>query len=324
MPVIVKVASGPRGGASNASKYIAERALDRERESRETRQIFSAREDNLTRSKADSFLAGEAGSLEKEDLQHLIVSLLPEEFERLGDDDPKRIVAFREVAREALGNLSARDLEGYELRWVAAPHLNTRLPHLHVLLHKELVNRVTGEKKVLHKIPKEFLAERGSMIRGEDPARLGKISQRFQEALDEHSKPFRRVEVRDTQGGTLASREVVEAKALEREPTFEEVSVGRWGMAEAHAARAEGKDVPPPLALREYVRKLDERNAARGLKPTAAFLSREQISELTSGRGTGLGVSFQTATTDRLSEPERADRKSVEKAAPRDEHERGG
>ena len=64
MAVIVKVAKPPRGGAGGGSRYLAERELDRERESRETRQLFSGREDNLTSWRADKFLAGEVDRLE--------------------------------------------------------------------------------------------------------------------------------------------------------------------------------------------------------------------------------------------------------------------
>jgi hypothetical protein len=324
MAVLVRVAPVAKGGGgSSAGRYLVKRELDLERESRETRQIFTAREDNLTYWKADKYLAGDADRLDKEDIHHLIISLLPEEYERLGDNDLARREVFIEVMREALRDLSTHDLDGYESRWAASLHLNTRLPHGHLLMHKEFVDPITGEKKVLRKLPKELLAERGSTIRDEDPARLGKISQRFKEALDKHSRPFRHIQIRDAESRILADREVIDGKTLnERKPTFEEVSVGRWVVAEAKAARAEGESVPPPIALREYVRKLDAHTAARGLTPTAAFLSQEQISELTSYRTSGLRITLHTEAFTHRNAPERPAREMPDRVPSRDEHER--
>lgn len=324
MAVLVRVAPVAKGGGgSSAGRYLVKRELDLERESRETRQIFTAREDNLTHWKADKYMAGDADRLDKEDIHHLIISLLPEEYERLGDNDLARREVIIEVMREALRNLSAHDLDGYEFRWAASLHLNTRLPHIHLLMHKEFADPITGEKKVLQKLPRELLAERGSTLRDEDPARLGKISQRFKEALDEHSRPFRHVQIRDAESRILADREVIEGKTLnERKPTFEEVSVGRWVVAEAKAARAEGESVSPPIALREYVRKLDAHTAARGSNPTAAFLSQEQISELTGYRTSGLHITLHTEALTYRNAPERPSREMPDRLPPRVEHER--
>lgn len=323
MAVLVRVAATPKGGGSSgAGRYIVERELDKERESRETRQIFTAREDNLPYRQGDKFLAGDAGWLDKEDLHHVIISLLPEEYERLGDNDLERRAVLIKVTREALANLSERDLDGYEWRWAASLHLNTRLPHVHLLMHKEMVDPITGEKKVLKRLPRELLAERGSTIRDEDPARMGKISQRFKEALDEHSKPFRHVQIRDAESRVLADREVIESSAAsKRKPTFEEVSVGRWVVAEAKAARAAGGGSPPPAALREYVRKLDVNTAERGLDSTAAFLSQEQISELTSYRTSGLSITFHTEIIARRDAPERPSRDRLDRVPARGDHE---
>lgn len=323
MAILVRVAPVAKGGGgSSAGRYMVKRELDLERESRETRQIFTAREDNLTYWKADKYLAGDADRLDKEDIHYLIISLLPEEYERLGDNDLARRAVLIEVTREALRNLSAHDLDGYESRWAANLHLNTRLPHINLLMHKEFVDPITGEKKVLQKLPRELLAERGSTIRDEDPARLGKISQRFKEALDERSRPFRHIQIRDAESRILADRAVIEGKTLnERKPTFEEVSVGRWVVAEAKAARAEGESPSPPVTLREYVRKLDAHTAARGLNPTAAFLSQEQISELTSYRTSGLRITLHTEALTHRNAPERPSREMPDRIPSRDEPE---
>jgi hypothetical protein len=306
MTVIVKVASTSKSGASGASRYLSEREFDPERESRETRQLFSSREDNLTPYRADRFLAGDADQLNIEDLHQLIISMLPEEFERLGDNDLERVAVVREVTREALDKLSAQDLNEKEFRWIAVVHLHTKLPHVQLLLHKELTDPRTGEKELLKRFPKELLANRGSTLDDADPSSLGKISQRFKESLDEHSKPFRHVEIKGVEGVVIASREVIDATAArEHKPTPEEVMVGRWIAAEANAAHLKNEGVSPPSSLRKYVEALDQRSLAQGQPQVPAFLSREQISELTRHRTSELQITFKTMPHELLTERER-------------------
>jgi hypothetical protein len=322
MAIIVKVAHTSKRGASGGTRYMAERDFDLERESRETRQLFSAREDNLTPGRADRFLAGDADRLNMEDLHQVIISMLPEDFERLGDTDLERVVALREVTRGAMESLSTQDLKGYESRWVGVPHLHTKLPHVH-LLHKEITDPITGEKRTLKTIPRELLAARGSTLNDEDPARLGRISQRFRESLDKHSKPFRHVEIRDAVGSTPLRREVIDGSVFrEYKPTPEEVIVGRWLAAEANAARAKDAGSAPPASLREYVKKLDEQSFAKDQTQVPAFLSRTQISDLMRYRTSDFQITFQTMPYERVMERERSYRERLERDFGRDDPER--
>ena len=323
MAIIVKVAHTSKRGASGGTRYMAERDFDLERESRETRQLFSAREDNLTPGRADRFLAGDADRLNMEDLHQVIISMLPEDFERLGDTDLERVAALREVIRGAMESLSTQDLKGYESRWVGFPHLHTKLPHVHLLLHKEITDPITGEKRTLKTIPRELLAARGSTLNDEDPARLGRISQRFRESLDKHSKPFRHVEIRDAGGSTPLRREVIDGSVFrEYKPTPEEVIVGRWLAAEANAARAKDEGSAPPVSLREYVKKLDEQSFAKDQTQVPAFLSRTQISELMRHRTSNLQITFQTIPYERVTERERSYRERPDRDFGRDGPER--
>lgn len=323
MAIIVKVAHTSKRGASGGTRYMAERDFDLERESRETRQLFSAREDNLTSRGADRFLAGDADRLNMEDLHQVIISMLPEEFERLGNTDLERVAALKEVTREAMESLSAQDLKGYESRWVGVAHLHTKLPHVHLLLHKEIMDPITGEKRTLKTIPRELLAARGSTLNDEDPARLGRISQRFRESLDKHSKPFHHIEIRDAGGTTPLRREVIDGSVSgEYKPTPEEVIVGRWLAAEANAARAKDAGGAPPVSLREYVKKLDEQSFAKDQTQVSAFLSRTQISELMRHRASDFKITFQTMTYGRVTERERSYRERHDRDFGRDDPER--
>jgi hypothetical protein len=323
MAVLVKVAKPPGGSTGGGSRYLAERELDRERESRETRQLFSGREDNLTPWRADKFLKGEADRLLSDDIHHIIISTLPEEFERLGENDRERVAALREVTREALVRIFAQELEGCESRWVGAVHLHTKLPHAHILLHKEITDPTTGEKKLLKTIPRGWLAARGSTLNDEDPASLGRLSQRFTEALAERSKPFRRIEIRDAAGATVVSREAIDGAAVrDHKPTPEEVLVGRWASAEANAARVGNEAAFSPSSLRGYVQKLDGQSLARGRTKVRAFLTREQISELTRLRSSGLQVTFHTTAPESSEVMERAGRERPDRSLGRDGLER--
>lgn len=323
MAIIVRVAHTSKRGVSGGTRYMAERDFDVERESRETRQLFSAREDNLTPWRADRFLAGDADRLNMEDLHQVIISMLPEEFERLGDTDLERVAALKEVTREAMESLSTQDLKGYESRWVGVPHLHTKLPHVHLLLHKEITNPITGEKRTLKTIPRELLAARGSTLNDEDPARLGRLSQRFRESLDKHSKPFRHVEIRDADGATPLRREVIDGSvSREYKPTPEEVIVGRWLAAEANAARAKDAGSALPVSLREYVKKLDEQRLARDQTQVPAFLSRTQISELTRHRTSDFRITFQTMPYEHVTERERSYRERPDRDFGRGDPER--
>jgi hypothetical protein len=323
MAIIVRVAHTSKRGASGGTRYMAERDFDLERESRETRQLFSAREDNLTSRSADRFLAGDADRLNMEDLHQVIISMLPEDFERLGDTDLERVAALREVTREAMESLSTQDLKGYESRWVGVAHLHTKLPHVHLLLHKEITDPITGEKRTLKTIPRELLAARGSTLNDEDPARLGRISQRFRESLDKHSKPFRHVEIRDESGATPLRREVIDGSvSREYKPTPEEVIVGRWLAAEANAARAKDAGGAPPVSLREYVKKLDEQSFAKEQTQVPAFLSRTQISDLMRYRTSDFQLTFQVMPYERVTERERSYRERLDRDFGRDAPER--
>ena len=95
MRVVVSVKPTPGGGqASQAARYIAHSERYEPREGKETRQLFSAKEDSLSFWKAERVLT-EGRTPAKDEVIHITVSFREEDFERLGHDEPSRQQALK-------------------------------------------------------------------------------------------------------------------------------------------------------------------------------------------------------------------------------------
>src|ERR1051325_9036524 len=155
MRAVIAIKSAGGGGASRATRYISERDRNPEREGAGPRPLFSEREDTLTYRGADRLLSNGAGTPDKDDLIHIAVSFRKEDYERLGPTDEERKEQLREVAREAMGEMS-RELRAKEMRWVAGVHLNTDHPHVHIVISKEIKDHETDKPRRISKIPKRL------------------------------------------------------------------------------------------------------------------------------------------------------------------------
>ncbi len=198
--------SSAQSASSSLSHYVAWDGARPEREGAGPRPLFTNDgRDELTYYGADRYLAGGRGSPDKGDLIHFSVSFLPGDFEALGATREERLERLREVAREAMEDFKSdlreahHKLRGYkhnrkrrdshlEWRWVAGVHLNTDNPHIHFLIHKDLVEKggAGGSGKILRvgRVPKEMLPP-GRKIRGASPRPVeGIIGRRFVAALD--------------------------------------------------------------------------------------------------------------------------------------------
>ena len=185
MRAVIAIKSTGGSGASRATRYISERDRDAEREGAKPRLLFSEREDTLTYRGADQLLSNGMGSPDKADLIHIAVSFNQEDYERLGMTEDERKEQFREVARQAMGEMT-RELRAREMRWVAGIHLNTAHPHLHILIHKEIKDLVTGKPRRMGRIPKELLPYREARADGGTRPVEGRIGSHFVAALDHH------------------------------------------------------------------------------------------------------------------------------------------
>lgn len=183
MRVVVAVKRTGGRGAARGARYIAERDRDKSREGAGPRPLFSDKEDKLTYRRADRILSGGKGTPEKKDLIHLAVSFQMGDYERLGEGDEDRKKRLREIARSALNELRS-DLNSTEMRWVAGIHLNTDHPHLHILIHKEMTDRDSGDKRRLNRIPKGLLPHREQRPDGSMRSVEGRLGDHFVVALD--------------------------------------------------------------------------------------------------------------------------------------------
>ncbi len=183
MRVVVSVKATPGGGAnSQATRYIAYRDRDTEREGAAPRTLFAERADELSFWKAERLLTN-GRTPTKQELLHLAVSFREEDFRALGNDEASRQQSLKQVVRAAIPQLAA-DLNAERLAWVAGIHRNTAHPHVHLLIHHEYVERETGKTNTLDKLPAHTLPHRVADERGERQLQPGSLSQAFADALD--------------------------------------------------------------------------------------------------------------------------------------------
>src|SRR5262245_6786138 len=100
------ISTGASGGTSRATRYIAERDKDPTREGPGDRPRFSAEHDDLTYRKADRILDPFDGQPQKEDLAHLSVSFLEQDFAKLGGSEKERQARLRDVIREGMKGMA--------------------------------------------------------------------------------------------------------------------------------------------------------------------------------------------------------------------------
>ncbi len=183
MRAVVKVKQSQGRGPSNAARYIAESKIDPEREGEGPRPLFTSRGDNEFKyGDANRYLNGGRGRPAKGDLIHFSVSFRNEDFERLGAADEERKERLRGAALEAMDELKS-DLRVADWRWVAGIHLNTKHPHIHFLIYKEMTDD-KGRRRRLGKIPKRLLPRQDFSSAGGTRPVEGAIGRYFVEALD--------------------------------------------------------------------------------------------------------------------------------------------
>ncbi|MGA9772967.1 MAG: relaxase MobL [Blastocatellia bacterium] len=223
MRAVVAIKSTGGRGASRATRYISERDRNPEREGTKPRPLFSDRENALTYRTADRLLNKRAGTPDKNDLIHIAVSFRKEDYERLGLTDEERKEQLREVAREAMGEMT-QELRAREMRWVAGIHLNTDHPHIHIVISKEVRDIETDKSRRIGRIPKRLLPHRESQADGNTRPVEGRIGNHFVAALDRHIDIAR--------GKTTRSLEPAHESRITK-------GVGEWLRNEARARDAD-------------------------------------------------------------------------------------
>ncbi|MBL8168618.1 MAG: hypothetical protein JNJ50_10715 [Acidobacteria bacterium] len=199
MKVVVVIKKGLGGsGVSQAARYVSTRERDEEREGQEARKLFSEGEDRLSYSQANRLL-GDGRDPKTDDVLHLVISFHREEdFNQLGTNEEKRLSGVRETTRGTLKEM-ADALNAEKLGWVAGIHRNTDNPHVHLLIHRDYVDKQTDRAKRLDTLPKEM---RVSWQKAPDGTRIinpGLFSQTFEKYLDQNIRQFTNDQQRELQ-----------------------------------------------------------------------------------------------------------------------------
>ncbi len=214
MKVIAVVKNGIGGsGISQATRYVARRERDEDREGAQPRKLFSEREDNLSFHQANRLL-GNGDDPRTPDLLHLVISLEKEEdFNRLGSSEDSRQQALRETTRDTMKEMTD-DLHAGDLRWVAGTHRNTDNPHVHLLIHRDYGDRETKKAKRLKTLPKEM---RVSWERAEDGSRMtnpGSLSRTFEAFLEARMERAKQVEKARAEIAPAETKKIHEERLL--------------------------------------------------------------------------------------------------------------
>lgn len=156
MRVIISVQS-KRGSSRGLAHYLSHSRIDTSKELSGGRELFNNYSDSIDVTKANIFL--KSGTSNKrpsnEELHHLVLSLKPEDYEKLGTHEKERLRSVKEIARHAMSKFE-KAIGADTLTWAASIHRNTHNPHVHIALQKQFFDH-NLDKKTLTKIPKECL-----------------------------------------------------------------------------------------------------------------------------------------------------------------------
>jgi hypothetical protein len=172
-------------GVSSAARYVSTRDRDERREGAEARKLFSAAADKLNYPQANRLL-GDGQEPKANEVLHVVISLEKEEdFNRLGVDEESRQAGVRAATRQAMREM-ADFFNADELRWVAGVHRNTDNPHVHLLIHRDYVERETGRQKRFTALQRELRLSWSSRPSGERVHDPGALSLAFGKHLEQH------------------------------------------------------------------------------------------------------------------------------------------
>lgn len=152
------IASIQAKGASSRGlvHYIAHSKVDAVREP-QGRELFNEHSDQIPVEKVNDFLNN--GIKHKrpgnDGLHHLVLSLKPEDYERLGMDEKERLKSLKEITRHAVKQFQ-NEIKANKVAWAGGIHLNTAHPHVHIAIRKEYFDQ-NLEQKSLPKIPVSLL-----------------------------------------------------------------------------------------------------------------------------------------------------------------------
>lgn len=156
MRIVVSIQS-KRGSAHGLVNYIANSKIDPSKERPNGRELFNDFASNLSLESANNSLkvALSKTRVGNGQLHHLVLSFRESDYRKLAGSEKERQTALKAITRASVDGLKEH-LKAEKLSWVAALHLNTENPHVHIALHKEYISK-SFDNCHLTKIPREAL-----------------------------------------------------------------------------------------------------------------------------------------------------------------------
>ena len=156
MRVVVSIQS-KRGSAHGLVNYIANSKIDPSKERPNGRELFNDFSSNLSLESANNSLkvALSKTRVSNDQLHHFVISFRESDYKQLARSEKERQTKLKSITRASVDGL--REYLGAEkLSWVAALHLNTDNPHVHIALQKEYISK-SFENCHLTQIPKDSM-----------------------------------------------------------------------------------------------------------------------------------------------------------------------
>lgn len=122
------------------------------------RQLYTEKGEAVSKAEAEKYLASKGKTLKDGEVFEFYISLSPNDFEKLGRTLKEQTENFKNGVSEGFDDLWKK-LGVKDARAVFGIHLNTKNPHVHVLVNKNVLD-LEGNPKSLNTIPLEWRREK--------------------------------------------------------------------------------------------------------------------------------------------------------------------
>ena len=235
-------------GTSEATRYIARSDLDREREGKDLRKLFSDDRDELTHYEADRWLSASGARPDKIDIIHYVLSLQePGDYERLGASDKERNERLREAVRRTM-RIAEKEMQVVRLHWAAGIHLNSDNPHVHIVVSRYALDSKTDKLRRFGKLPQRIAPHNERQPDGSQTFVRGALLDAFTEQIDARQLELARQIEAERQRAQDAHLVHEQAQTKERTRDEEATQPARHLHILPSDARREVERLPAPLA----------------------------------------------------------------------------
>ena len=185
--VVVSIKPTSSTGATGLTRYIAESKRNPEKEGlgeKEPRPLFSYTEDKLTYVEANRILQIPTDTqAQKEDVIHMVISPETGNYEALGHTRQERYDAFREIIRDAV-KVIEKEVNFAELYWIAGIHLNTDIPHAHLAICRDGLNKLNNRRDRIKHLPRALIPHHSKVASDEKEFIPGKIAEAVSNGIE--------------------------------------------------------------------------------------------------------------------------------------------